>query len=397
MKDRSCARCDWHPDPTVQVTEREQAAEHARSAGHWLCSVCTFSLDETERAVCERCLSRAQSRLKQVVELYALLPAELDHPSAHAALVLLGPGSAGTAFRDMTRQEWRDQAGATDHKLHLPGREHGVDNKPEHGVAVVFVLGSWENDWRDSRGEEPANESATVAGIAGYLERRMRWAANGERGDVGFREPHPAFAEFAIELAELVQQMEEAGHRDDRPDRAPVACFDCSRTGSLHRAYRAPDPCEHRRPDFPPAYELAVVGAGPAGIYYELVRVPLDVRRAEHEVDLKRWRTEHARCDQGGLSAQWSCRVCGREYTDEEYMLALAHSMKVVATSECWGLPWEIAASLGLPVKTVRTWVDRCQVTSMCDVESQRIMVWWPDAWARATRRAARQRKESSA
>lgn len=396
-RDRGCARCDWRPDPTAQVTEREQATEHARTAGHWLCSVCTFSLDDTEPAVCERCLSRTQSRLKQIVEQYALLPEELDHPSAMSALVLLGPGSDGTAFRDLTPQEWRDQAGARDHKMHLPGREHGADNRPEHGVAVVWLLGNWENDWRETRGEEPATGPATVVGIAGYLERRMRWAANGERGPDGFREPHPAFAEFAVELAQLLEQIELAGHRDNRPDRAPVACFDCGRTGSLRRAYRSPDPCEHRRPAFPSAYELDADGRPALDERGRPVRLPLADRRARHEFELQLWREAHALCDQGGLAEAWSCRVCGREYTDAEYMLALSHSMKVVATSQCWGLPWEIAASLGLPVKTVRTWVDRMQVTSMCHVESQRIMVWWPDAWARATRRSSRQRRQSTA
>lgn len=360
MTTRTCTRCSWTADPDDSDPPRIQALTHAATAGHPLCTVCSGSLDHAEPIVCERCLTRAQRHLREIVEQVALLPDELEHARAESALVLLGPGSDGMATRDMTRHEWKAGAGAAKHRLGLPGREHRVDNKETDGTSVVFVLDNWARDWRATRGEPDPAGPATLIGAAGYLERRMRGAANGDPQ----HDPHPAFADFARELADLLDEVEAAGMRDDHPERAPVACFDCGSSKSLRRAYRPPDACTHRQPTFPPA---------------EPGRT-LDDRRAQHEAETRLWRDAHARCDQGGLTDRWTCRVCDREYTDEEYMLALAESMQDVAASRGWGLPWEVAASLGLSVKTVRTWVERQQVASACLVETQRLMVWWPDA-----------------
>lgn len=370
---RSCARCDWAADSDDTDAPRVQALAHATTAGHPLCTVCARSLNDIEPVVCERCLTRAQRHLSELVEQCALLPDELEHDRAQNALVLLGPGNDGMATREMTYAEWKAAAGAQSHRLGLPGREHRVDNRADDGSSVVFVLHNWAADWRASRGEPAASGRPTLLGAAGYLERRMRSAAN---GDAQY-DPHPAFAEFAHELADLLEEVEHAGMRDDHPERAPVACFDCGSTKSLRRAYRAPDRCDHRRPEFPPPWP------GP-------VPCPISERRLMHKRELKAYLDEHARCDQGGLTDRWTCRVCDREYTDEEYMLALADSMHDVAASRGWGLPWEVAASLGLSVKTVRTWIERQQVASACAVETQRLMVWWPDARDAARARAQR-------
>lgn len=378
---RSCARCDWAADTESDEPPRVQAIAHATSAGHPLCTVCSRSLDDFEPVVCERCLTRSQRHLREVVEQCALLPAELMHDHADDALVLLGPGSDGMASRDMTRHEWRAQAGASKHPLGLPGREHRADNKPTDGTSAAFVLDSWARDWQTTRSESTPSGPVTLLGAAGYLERRMRAAANGDPQ----RDPHPAFADFAHELADLLEEIEHAGMRDDHPERAPVACFDCGSSKSLRRDYRPPDPCEHRRPAFPPSEDD------------EGNPVPLAARRARHEAEVKFWRGAHARCDQGGLTDRWTCRVCDREYTDAEYMLALADSMRDVAASRGWGLPWEVAASLGISVKTVRTWVERQKVASACSVETQRLIVWWPDARDAARNRAARAARRSAA
>jgi hypothetical protein len=372
-KPRACARCDWTSDDTLPVEPRLQAIEHA-ALGHPLCTVCLRSLDLSEPIVCERCLTRAQRHLQQIVELYALLPEELDHPSAHAALVLLGPGSEGVAFRDMTKSEWRSLAGAAQHPLGLPGREHAVDNKEDDGVSVVFALTSWETDWREHFDEATPTPAATLAGAAGYLERRMRPAANGD----ATRDPHPAFADFATELAGLLVAIEEAGSRGDRPRRAPVACFGCGRSKTLAREYRPADPCEHVRPTFPP----------PANSKKPSLDQPERLER--HRAALALWQEAHARCDQGGLVARWTCRVCDRVYDDAEYMLALSDSMRVVSESRGWGTVWEVATSLGLPPRTVRAWVTRGQVQSMRADETERVLVWWPDARELAAAREAR-------
>ncbi len=362
-KPRKCARCDWTSDGTASDEPRLQAVEHASSSGHPLCTVCLQSLGGGEAVVCERCLMRAQRHLRELVEQCALLPEELEHTHAEKALVLLGPGSDGMATREMTKAEWRAMTGASRHRLGLPGREHRVDNEPDDGSSIVYVLDSWARDWRATYSEPEPTAPATLLGVTGYLERRMRAAANGDAQ----RPPHPAFAEFAHELADLLEEAERAGMRDDFPERAPVACFDCGAVNSLRRAYRLPDPCDHRRPEFPPPWP------GP-------LPCPVSERRALHERELSAYASAHARCDQGGLTDHWTCRVCEREYTDREYMLALASSIQDIASSSGWGRPWEVATSLGVTVKTVRHWIDRQQVRVTRSEKTRRVMVWWPDA-----------------
>jgi hypothetical protein len=387
---RVCSRCDWTADTESGDAPRLQAVAHATDAGHPLCTVCLRSLTVLEPVVCERCLMRCQRQLAQLVEQYALLPDELTHTTAQSALVLLGPGSDGSAFRDLSKAEWKALAGAHQHRLHLPGREHGVDNREGDGVSVVHVLSSWVTDWREHHGEGGPDKHPTVVGSAGYLERRMRASSNGDAE----REPHPAFADFALELGKLLEDVEAAGHRDNRPARAPVTCFDCGRLGTLRRTYRSPDRCDHRRPTFPPSRRPALDDAGRPVLddrgRPRQVRVPPEELRAQHEADLRRWASEHSRCDQGGLAPRWTCRACDREYDDEEYMLALAQSMTDISSHTGWGQVWEVATSLGVPVRTVRAWVDRMRVTSACSVETQRVMVWWPDARDRAVARQPR-------
>ena len=98
--------------------------------------------------------------LDVIVALYAELPAHLplvpggaltgsrggaDSPMpGGTVLALLGPGSDGNEGRRLTTSE---QAHG------VAGREHGVDNKPEDPPSVEWALGTWEQDWRETRGE----------------------------------------------------------------------------------------------------------------------------------------------------------------------------------------------------------------------------------------------------
>jgi hypothetical protein len=398
-----CARCDWRA-PRDSDLPGVELHEHAALSGHPLCTVCNRSLEDTDPVVCETCITRARKTLTQIVELYALLPEQLGRPAGQspggrrgggdgaplpggAALVLLGPGSTGTEPRRLTSKE---------QLLGVEGREHGEDNKERDLVSVAFALHTWEIDWRDTRGEPEPDGHGTVVGAAGYLERRMRWAANGERTHPA----HPAFPDFVQELSDLRDLLEQATSRRNDPERAPVPCLDCDST-SLRRVYRAADRCEHPRPSFslsPTDEEIAAnrAAARLAGETYEPPSI--EQRRRRRDAMVAAWEADHAHCDQGGLVQAWACRLCERTYTDEEYRMAQADWMRHVASTREWGRPWEVAASLGLPVETVRTWVKRQQLAASCSVKSRRIEVWWPDAHeladairARAAARAAAQ------
>lgn len=329
-----CARCE---ETFAGDDARELRAEHATEAGHPLCIICTRSLVDTETQTCDKCVARTLTTLGDIVDVYAVLPVRLDTLTAisyeqttrgsgrHAlpggeVLVLLGPGGTGSTARRLSPTEiaW----GYT-------GREHGIDNADTDGVSVTQLLVSWEDDWRHVRGE-PATQPATVVGAAGYLRQRMRWAAN----------QHPAFDEFATDLRQLLARLKDAAGLADRPAPAAATCSQCG-AGTLVREYRMPRPCKHKR-------------------------------HAPEDCD----------ADQGGLSDHWSCRRCGREYDAAQYLLAVRarREAEAEANREGWGVPWQVAATLGVPMKTVRTWMHRRQVAVACRLEDRRIVVDWADA-----------------
>lgn len=432
MSERRCARtdCDWRPDPDSPETPLSQAMSHARASDHHLCITCTRSLRDEETRTCERCIGRAQKILREVVELYALLPEQIGYPATQvydrpgggsgtdgaplpggSALVLLGRGGSGAAARRL----WPSEL-AQGLEQGIDGREHMEDNEDDDGTSVVHELTTWEDDWRHTLNEPTASDALhladvstdqwwlpgaigpltakaarriavhravvgalagpsltqrTVLGAAGYLERRMRWAAT----------EHEAFPEFLTGLNALRVQLQHATSKLDAPLRAPAPCLDCERK-TIERRYRRPDPCDCERPplDIPDGPE------------------PRFIRLERHRAQLEAWEEAHS-CDQGGLVEQWVCATCEREYTEQEYNLALSDWMQHLAAEQPdqWLRPVAVATMLQVTPKVVRHWMDRQQVTVCCDVVSHRHLIWWPDARAEAARiKAKRQRRRSA-
>jgi hypothetical protein len=223
MRD-TCARCDFVGDADSPL------ADHATSSGHWLCGSCGRSLADTDpRMSCESCLTAARSNLAGILVMWQELPAHLrtvagsalggtrggsdGHPlPGGSVLALLGPGSPGVAARRLTK---------TDVARGLDGREHGVDNLAEDAPSVAWSLATWEDDWRHTRGDDPAMTGSSVSRVvqsaAHYLDVHARWAANN----------HGAFDEFADDLRKLHSRLEVATHRLRRPTKLGADCFDC--------------------------------------------------------------------------------------------------------------------------------------------------------------------------
>lgn len=57
-----------------------------------------------------------------------------------------------------------------------------------------------------------------------------------------------------------------------------------------------------------------------------------------------------------------------------------------------WGKPWEVAATLGVPTETVRTWAKRGRIRSVCALPSRHVLVSWHDAYDLATQASKPQR-----
>ncbi len=192
-----------------------------------------------------------------------------------------------------------------------------------------WTLCTWEDDWRNTRREPAAMDSGSrrqvVRAAAHYLERHTRWAANN----------HPAFAEYRTDLRLLVGALERATGRDTPTWRADVECSQC--------------------------------GAR------ELQRDLTDA----------------------GFADRWSCRRCKQGYTWAEYLMACRAKVedgRAVLSTAGWGTPKQVSAAVGIGVETVRKWAQRATtssggVTAACLVKTGELVVWYPEAEARATRR----------
>lgn len=304
-----CARCTWAPDPADPARPAEQARQHALDWQHPMCSVCAHSLDTAHPQTCETCISTAQELLAGVHTMWTELPRELGHAKA-APLDRDGRGGSdehalpgGTVFALLAPGSVGDQPSRRGNTEHLQ------DNAGSTVPSVAWTLASWESDWRDTRGDEPAptdrRTAAVVRDAARYLEVHTRWAANS----------HEAFGEYVDEMRELHGRLEVALGRVRRPVKAGASCFSCG--GALERPVSA------------------------SGL----------------EVTT---RDEH-----GNEVPHIVCRDCGTQYGPQHYAMALkaaaAAASRFSDGTEEWATP-QVLATDDLRQSTLRSWKQRGQI-----------------------------------
>jgi len=146
-----------------------------------ICVCCQHREAEWPR-VCNGDRQRLRDTLRQIVELYAELPAALEPgrgggprvsgsreaplPLRLAALDMLGPGTPSVSDR------FADQVGE------LP---------------PAVLLDQWVRDWVDARDQAEHVPPPVVAGLVTWLLNRLDWACD----------DHPAIDEFAQEITKL--------------------------------------------------------------------------------------------------------------------------------------------------------------------------------------------------
>lgn len=287
---RACRRCDWR-DTTDQAAQLH--TEHAADTGHPICVVDNrTSLEQHQPQVCARCSGRARADLADIVNLAALLPAELgrlrsstdySHGGRHStesplpggnALVLLGPGSAAAERR----------------RAYLRGDDDlwEADDQTGDVPSAAYELGQWEDQVRTAMGHPAATRGATVTGAARYLNEQLTWVLNN----------HPAADEFCHDLRNLRSQLQHATGRSTAPKQDPVPCLDCG--GRLEQHYE----------------DARTVG-----------------RCAGHDGRCAWPRTNC--CDVGGLiDDQWVCRGCRRTYDLPAYHVAMHERLRVLAEAQ---------------------------------------------------------------
>jgi hypothetical protein len=152
----------------------------------------------------------------------------------------------------------------------------------------------------------------------GYLERRMRWAANN----------HPGFDEFAADLRQLHGRLERATGRVRKPAKAGASCFDCG--GDLIRPLVETVVEQWWVPD----------GVGP---------VPADQMRGGTGL------VEY--------NESKECVQCGVAYEPERYNLALSAAVQEASwqevDGELFGTVEVVASEVRRRPNTIRKWVQQ--------------------------------------
>lgn len=284
-----------------------------------LCGCCDHQLVEDEPATCRACVGKVRADLHAITNSYALLPTLMaegalgsNAPRRNQSrsdeaplpggvfLVMLSGGGDG---RQALRRLW-----AAEKKTAITGKPHdepqpGEDDSPDDPASVAWVLGSWEDDFRDVHGLPAAQHAYLVSPALAFLHLYLQWAAN----------KHPRFVEFAGEMRQLVWALAAATGTSESPMKAEPPCIDCG--GPLIRKYRQV--------------------------------------------------THQGTKDQtGGLEPDWTCRGCKREYTPSGYMLACRdHIEKAVDLEDRWVPATYAADHTRTKYRTVQSWSRRGLLT----------------------------------
>jgi hypothetical protein len=327
---RGCARCDWSTVQDSRAEARAALETHAADAAHPLCSICRQSLSVLMEGTCMGCVGRVRAKLRDAVEMFALLPGELVHDrGAERALVMLSPGGYGTS---PTAEHAADKG----YPWGAPGRRRlpavwvgdgwvpALEADPWKGTAsglahpgdpesIAQTLGQWEDGWRTARAELAADTAPTVATAAAYLLPRLSWAG----------EHHYAFADFADDVRRIHRRLEDTVAWGERPEYSDAPCFDCGAL-DLRREYGPARVCHH---PWPPRLVLPDrrIAAGGVRRLRERRRPGRPVRLEPGGAYRQRmivWKRDHP-CEQGGRADNWECGTCGRAYAPESYWLAL--------------------------------------------------------------------------
>jgi hypothetical protein len=158
------------------------------------------------KAACTACLDDARSDLAAIGSLCASLPAEAVEKGVQSeAMMLLGPAADPEA--------WRNRATSA-----MVGRldaSYLEDCRDESHP--LFVLGSWEQIWRDHL-DHYSIAPITVASAHAYLDMQIGYMSE---------QAEPAFDEFARELRGCRAHLENVLHDGIREERG-APCVQCS-------------------------------------------------------------------------------------------------------------------------------------------------------------------------
>jgi ribosomal protein L37AE/L43A len=188
------------------ITGQHQRADHRDG-----CTGC-LPRDADYGQLCFACVGRIRRELRDLPLLYRLLGGFLE------------PGRNGGDGRSGSRE------------APLPVNPEVLSLRQQGGI--LGVLSTWEADWREIRGDAPAQFRGEIPAqyrgeslrnlteVVNWLEGHLNWAAA----------KHPAIDDFSWEVNWLWQVARRACQLIDHPLVADAPCIDCG--GKLTKHYR---------------------------------------------------------------------------------------------------------------------------------------------------------------
>lgn len=175
---------------------------------------------------CAECLADSREALHTIARRCDSLPAEVEARGIDGeAMMLLGPAAN---FEARGHLEASVLAGRVSREAIESSHLKGCDDPRCLGCAgelhPEFVLGRWEDVWRDALEHDPPADRFEMAATVDYIDRTMSYMAD---------YPHVPFEDFAKDLRRCGGHLEAVLHDQSRGDRANVGCFECG--GDLER------------------------------------------------------------------------------------------------------------------------------------------------------------------
>jgi len=188
---------------------------------------------------------------------------------------------------------------------------------PDDLEPPLSFLASWSDIVRSERGQ-PTDLKATIDRETDYLLSSIDWMlSNDEHGEPRFIQVE----DFADGLGKVRRAMENVLKAGDRAEFTRVYCI--------------AEKCE------------------------------------THPRLMKLW----------GAQVRWDryrCPACRTEYNPEQFKMARSENLYSEGADRFVLVTDAIEAS-GIPKPTVYSWMSRLEVRAACDLQSHRIVVWWPE------------------
>lgn len=192
------------------------------------CRVCGIAHTD---GTCAECMAETREALREIARMCDALPEEVEHRGVEGeAMMLLGPAANPEARGHLEASVLagrvsRDAIEAT----HLRGCDDPKCTGCAGELHPDFVLGAWEDVWREALDHDPPPEKFTLAESVDYLDRTMSYMGSW---------PHVPFEEFARDLRRCASHLEAVLHDGEQVDTG-APCMTCS--ADLRRVWKGDD------------------------------------------------------------------------------------------------------------------------------------------------------------